>query len=158
MARLHRTNQELLNASEQLHYEYSMLLRLSQLLEIDAFGDGVIQNALLESFIRRFYNLAMFLYPRDPQPEDVIAGDFYPEQEDWKSFRPRMSNELKKARRRAESDISGLAYRKGPANDGAWRYGRMVDMLEYVFRRFLATCPPDNLSRIWDGIRDMYVD
>jgi len=75
MSRKVRTEAELKEVSEHLHYEVCMLTSLARGIASGIAGQGPILNALLESFVVHVRVLMDFLYNKSPKPDDVIAQD-----------------------------------------------------------------------------------
>jgi hypothetical protein len=73
-----RSTAELRAVSNHLFYEIAMLRGSVLGLTSGLIGQGIIGNALLESFTIHARALLDFLYPENPWPDDVIAEDFFP--------------------------------------------------------------------------------
>jgi hypothetical protein len=94
-----QSDQELLDYSlEHVAYEVEMLRGTEALLA--AIGaravdtTRVVRNALIESWMVHVQDLVEFLYPSSsPQPDDVIADDFFDRGGDWNRIRPRRGRE-----------------------------------------------------------------
>jgi len=99
MVRKKRSKEELRNASDHLHYEIWMFTSLASGLASGISGQGVINNALLESFTIHARNLLDFLYAGKPQKDDVIAKDFLEDPSEWHNARPPKSETLQKVHR-----------------------------------------------------------
>ena len=61
-----RTREELKRALKCLGYEVGMMLSLAHILAADNQGQGVIHNALVESFLIHARILIEFLYKNQP--------------------------------------------------------------------------------------------
>ena len=77
MIKIMRSDTELKEASDHLHYEITMLHGTMLLLATGALGQSVLLNALIESFTIHARALIHFLYPTNPHQTDVLAEDFF---------------------------------------------------------------------------------
>ena len=151
MAREHRTKEELVNASQHLHYEFWMFKSLANALAIGVFGQGVANNAILESFTIHARNLLYFLYSDTPWPDDVIADDFLKVPEAWKSHRPVMSETLGGVHERVAKEVAHLTYARQDVTPEMklWPFIEIMSEVNTIFSKFLDLVEPDLLSPGW---------
>lgn len=110
MARQQRSNEELQQASNHLHYEIWMLSSLAQAIGSGIAREGWLTNALLESFVIHVRGVMDFLYNDSPQTDDVVAQDFFPSASNWFQIRPQRSDLLIAAKKRAAKEVAHLTY------------------------------------------------
>ena len=154
MSRKPRTDDVLRETSKHLHYEYGMLTEVIKRLRLGTYGQDVILHyALLESFVIHLRNLIDFLYSERPQPDDVIAEDFFSSPDRWHKMRPRKSDTLNKAKKRANKEAAHLTYArlKVSLKEKPWKYA-LKDEIEAVFDIFLEGVPEHLLDPIWNNV------
>ena len=78
MPRQLRSDTDLREASNHLHYEVWMLTSSAQAMASGIANNGWLKYALLESFVVHVRGVMDFLYNDNPQPDDVVAQDFFP--------------------------------------------------------------------------------
>lgn len=89
-----RSAKELICASVSVDYEVGRmgnmldLLLESKVTIASTARDRAISNALLDSFLQAARNLCHFLYSQKPRPSDIIAEDFFDDEQDWCRSRP----------------------------------------------------------------------
>jgi hypothetical protein len=66
MKRDSRSVEELLESSNHLYYEFWMFMNLSNTLSTGIFGQGILNNAVLESFTVHTLIFLEFLYSKNP--------------------------------------------------------------------------------------------
>lgn len=73
------TPEELRIASNWLIYEYWMLKGLAQLLQRndEVTENGLLRNAMLDSFLIHARALVDFFYRKPEHPDDVVAGHYF---------------------------------------------------------------------------------
>ncbi len=89
-----RTQHELQQASAVVNDEVGMLgttlhvLLASNVTWLSSSYDQALSNALLNSFLITSRTLFHFLYSHNPRPGDVIAEDFFDDDDVWRTVRP----------------------------------------------------------------------
>ena len=69
--RIKKTEEQLREVSDHLHYEIWMFSTITQTLALGAFGPGPVNNACLESFAIHARVLLAFFYAQDPRECDA---------------------------------------------------------------------------------------
>jgi hypothetical protein len=110
MARPRRKEEELIAALEHLYYEIDMLQGTMERLETGSTEDRIFHNALVESFTIHARNLMHFLYPIGEKPSDILAADFFEDEEYWLKNRPGAPKEFDTARARVNKEIAHLTH------------------------------------------------
>lgn len=151
MARKVRTADELLEASNHLHYEIWMLSSLANGIASGIPGQGPIANALLESFVIHVRAIMDFLYADNPQADDVVAEDFFGDPEQWKTTRPALSQSLSQAKRRAGKEIAHLTYARLNVTPETkpWSFVQIANEISTVMSVFLQNVPKDKMGSQW---------
>ena len=72
-----RNDSELRESSTHLHYEYSMLVSVTEFLATSRAPPSWLVSAVLESFVIHYRALYDFFYLKAQQPDDVIAAHFF---------------------------------------------------------------------------------
>jgi hypothetical protein len=154
MSRKTRTESELKEASDHLHYEIWMLTSLAHGIGTGIAGQGPIANALLESFVVHVRALMDFLYNDDPRPDDVIAEDYFGNADQWRKLRPVISESLKHAKRRAGKEVAHLTYARLDVTPETkpWRFVDIANEIAAVLNIFLENVPKSKLGRQWERI------
>ena len=153
MDRLHRTDQELQNASDHLHYEIWMLTSLANGIGSGVAGQGPIANALLESFIIHVRTLMDFLYNDNPQPDDVIAEDYFSSPDEWRKVRPELTDLLKSSKRRAGKEVAHLTYARLDVTPETkpWAFIQIANELSAIINIFLQHVPKSKFGSQWEN-------
>ncbi len=151
MPRKVRTVDELLEASNHLHYEVWMLSSLANGIASGIPGQGPIANALLESFVIHVRAIMDFLYADNPQADDVIAEDFFGDPEQWKKTRPALSQSLSQAKRRAGKEVAHLTYARLDVTPETkpWSFVQIANEISTVMNVFLQNVPKDKMDSQW---------
>lgn len=151
MARTIRKLEELQESSNHLFYEVWMFTSLANGLASGIAGQGPIANALLESFVIHVRAIMDFLYADRPQPDDVIAEDFFASPEQWTRIRPALSESLSQAKRRAGKEIAHLTYARLDVTPETkpWRFSEIANEITTVMDIFLKNVPKENLGSKW---------
>lgn len=153
MDRKIRTEQELQEASDHLHYEIWMLTSLAHGIASGIAGQGPIANALLESFVIHVRGLMNFLYNQSPQPDDVVAQDYFsPTDEwEWRNIRPALSELLRQAKRRAGKEVAHLTYARLDVTPETkpWPIIQIANEISAVINVFLENVPKSKLGKQW---------
>jgi len=98
--------------------------------------DAARKNCYLESFVLHFRNLVDFLYePRNAKPDDILAIDFFPDPNAWKTIRPAKTAEILDAETRVNKLAVHLTYDRQvlPPN---WGTSKLYSDLEPALRSF----------------------
>ena len=122
-----RSEEELLEASKALAYEFQMLWNTAMLLSSDKFNrpDDVemltVNFALLESFLIHARNLLDFLFTRGGNPDYVSAKDYV---ENWWEKKPKKSLLLTQTHGAIHTDVSHLSFKRNAVLKQSldWRY------------------------------------
>ena len=152
MPRQRRQSDELVQASDHLHYEFWMFMSLANALGTGIFGQGVLNNAILESFTVHARLLLDFLYSDHPKADDVIAEDFLEDPSAWQDQRPQQSQTVAAVHRRVGKEVAHLTYARHEITPEAklWPFAAIAQEFEATFSRYLALVPLDLLSPRWD--------
>ncbi len=135
-------NQLLDYSCEHVAYEIWMLRGTEALLAAIQSGalvtSTIAKNAAIESWIVHLRDLVEFLYPGAPRPDDVVAANFFDRRADWQRIRPSQSDSLKKARKRANTELAHLTTgRKAPGDrEKEWAFHDLTAELLDVLRAF----------------------
>ena len=137
-----RTDEELKETAEgPIVYEVDMLRKCASVLSSPL--NQLTQNMALESFLVHVRNLREFLYDAGTNPDDVVAGDFFPGPGQWEDIRPPVPKVLEDNRDRLNKALAHISYSrlkyKGPAM--AWPSQQIASELIAVVRVFLRKLP-----------------
>lgn len=151
MPRKQRSNEELQEVSNHLHYELWMLSSLAQAMESGIADRGWLANALLESFVIHVRNVLDFLYNDHPQSDDVVAQDFFPSAKAWVKIRPRLSELLSTAKKRAGKEVVHLTYARLDVTPDTkpWPFVAIANEVASVMKVFSDSVPEDKLGSRW---------
>jgi hypothetical protein len=153
MNRKRRSDDELIGASDHLNYEYWMFKSLAHGLASGICGQGVINNALLESFTIHARILLDFLYPSGrPKNDDVISDDFFYDPATWTRVRPQKSKMVQSIHRRVGKEVAHLTYaRQGVTSESKpWQFIKIANEVGTVFDRFIEIVPRKLLGPRWN--------
>ncbi|MFN8400086.1 MAG: hypothetical protein U0X74_08725 [Anaerolineales bacterium] len=151
MNRKQRTKEELIKASEHLLYEVWMFTSLTRGMASGVFNEGVINNALLESFTIHARVLLDFLFAENPRQDDVIAEDYLPSLDEWVKIKAAKSEKLENIYTRVGKEVAHLTYVRQtivPQAKG-WNFIEIANEINSVFNSFLALVPKNLLSLTW---------
>lgn len=151
MTARNRSKEKLKKASNHLWYEMWMFQRLVAGMGSGIAGQGVINNALLESFAIHVRGLIHFFYSNKPQSDDVIAEHFYTKSEEWTDTRPSMSKVLQVAKRRADKEVAHLTYARIDITPEAklWDFVQIHGELQKAIAAFIGSVPRELLGDSW---------
>lgn len=151
MGRKLRSNKELQEASNHLHYELWMLSSLAQSMASGISSQGWLTNALLESFVVHVRGVMDFLYNDTPQKDDVVAQDYFSSTEEWINIRPELSGHLSTAKSRAGKEVAHLTYARLAVTQDTkpWPYGAIANEITSVIQIFLQKVPREKLGSEW---------
>jgi len=151
MVNINKNELDLKRSSEHLHYEFGMLNALAQVMAMNITGNGVLSNAMLESFAIHVRGLVFFLFPENPKPDDVLASHFVLNVTDWENARGSKSEILKKAQSRAGKEVAHLTYERLNVTPEAkqWAFIEITNEINRVIKIFLQHAKQDLLSESW---------
>lgn len=142
-------------SAEHVAYEIDMFFGLVEMLshpQLKIGGPSVavagrVNNALIESFGVHLRNLLDFLYFDEPQPTDVVAGD-YCRPGAWKAARPAMSTTLNAARSRSNKELAHLTTQRisGILPGKKWAFVPLADEIRPLLQLFCDTADPTTLA------------
>jgi len=154
MPREKRTDQDLQEVSDHLYYEIWMLTSLAHGIKSGIAGEGPIANALLEAFVTHVRVLIDFLYNESPQPDDVIAEDYFSSSEEWRKIRTGFSKLLKQTKHRAGKEVAHLTYARLDVTPETkpWRFVEIANEISAVINLFIEHVPKSKLGQRWKTI------
>ena len=144
-----RPDAELAKAAHHLQYEFWMLLSVANALGSGIASQGWLTNALLESFVIHFRALLDFFHPAEtPKADDVVASDYFDDQEEWSRLRPQLSEALRTAKRRAHKEIAHLTYARLDVTPKAkpWAFVDIANEIGSLMTTFRSNVPPSRLG------------
>ena len=153
MTKTIRSKKELQQASNALNYEISMFDMLTKGMISGIAGRGVINSALLESFIIHLRVLIDFFCSDSQRDDDIIANDFFNDPNDWKNLRPQKTKVLERAKICADKEVAHLTYtRLGITPDQKnWYFEEVYNDMRTIFELFLTNIPKELLVSRWHG-------
>lgn len=106
-----------------------MTLGMAETLRLDLLGNGFLHNAAVESFAIHSRNPIDFLHLEKPKPSDVIASDYFSDTRLWSDMRPALSDNLQKAKGKANKQIAHLTYDRLtiPEDEAMWQFVLIAD-------------------------------
>ena len=151
MNRKQRTEEELQKASEHLFYEIWMFTSLARGMASGVFNEGIINNALLESFTVHARVLLDFLFAENPRPDDVIAEDYFSSPDEWLKRKANKSENLQNIHVRVGKEVAHLTYfRQTVAPEAkAWNFIEIANEINSAFNDFLRLVPKNLLGVSW---------
>jgi hypothetical protein len=128
-----------------------MFQTLANALATGVFGQGVLNNALLESFTVHARILLDFLYADRLQKDDVIANDFFPDPVAWNTSRPPKSDTLQNIHRRVAKEVAHLTYARQEVTPETkpWPFLEIANEISTAFSEFLSLVPAELLGPRW---------
>jgi hypothetical protein len=136
-------------AGEHLIYELGMLRDVSiKLGNRHHADDGVVENALLESFTLHARVLLDFFYGNRRKADDALASDFFAD-DTWERQRPDRSTALEEVNQRVGKEVAHLTYARAdiPSDAKGWPIIPMYLELASVFSRFVRLVPEEIIGR-----------
>ena len=148
MTRQQRTPEVLRATSEHLFYEFWMFNSLAQAMASGLFGQGVLNNAALESFTLHARAMLDFLYAEKPQADDVIAEDYFDKPSQWLTVRPEKTETLKVIHKRVGKEVAHLTYARLEVTAEAkqWPFIKIASEINSVFDAFLNNVAENRLG------------
>jgi len=146
-----KDKKELADISSHLYYEFSMFVSLTQEM-LKGCPPGAINNAILQSFALHVRNLIDFLYNDNHQTDDVYAGDFFENPEDWLKLRKPISPILAQAKKRANKEIAHLTYSRARVkpDEKKWAFVDLSSKMVEAFDPFIANIDRTLLDLQWN--------
>ena len=125
-----------------------MLRSLAQAMGSGITEKGWLMNALLESFVVHVRVVLDFFYNDTPRNDDVVAQDFFAPSDAWASLRPKFSELLSNARKRAGKEMAHLTYARLEVTPETklWPFVAIANEVASVMRVFLENVPREKLS------------
>jgi len=156
MAQVSRSYEELREASNHLYYEIWMFQSLAQGMASGIAGAGPINNSLLESFAIHVRALIGFFYSENPRTDDIIAEDFFENQNDWQRVRPLKTQILDTAKKRADKEVAHLTYNRLDVTpeQKPWEFLKIFDDLQAPIKIFLDNVSKDLLCSNWEATKN----
>jgi hypothetical protein len=151
MSRRKRTEADLVQVSEHLHYEFSMLTSIAGGLSSGIAGQSPMLNAMLESFVIHMRSITEFLYNDNPRSDDVIADDFFEKPGKWRELRPRQSELLRISKERAGKEIAHLTYGRLDVTPDTkpWPFIEISNEITQIMNTFIDHVPEARLGPRW---------
>ena len=115
------------------------------------FGQGPLNNAVLESFTLHARALLDFLYADKPKVDDVIAEDYFDVPSDWLATRPNKTKLLGVIHKRVGKEVAHLTYARldVTAQEKQWQFAQIADDMNAVFDTFLTNVAKEKLGPSW---------
>jgi hypothetical protein len=114
--RTKRSDEELREASNWLKYEIWMFRGLAEMIALGQ-TDGLVKNAILDSFLIHTRALLSFFYAYNPHKNDAIAEDYFSSSEEWINMRPIKSDYLEGVHNRISKSVAHISYVR---NKSSW--------------------------------------
>ena len=156
MTRKQRSPELLQHTSEHLFYEFWMFNHLAQTMMSGVFGQGVLNNAILESFTLHARALLDFLYAEKPKVDDVIAEDYFDTPADWLTARPNKTELLGAIHKRVGKEVAHLTYARlaVTAQEKQWQFAQIASEMNAVFDTFLTNVTKKKLGPSWGKLEE----
>lgn len=151
MTRKKRTDKELEEASNHLHYEFFMLNSVARALASGIAAQGWLGNALLESFVIHFRALHGFFYPPNTAKKDDVIADDYFDDDAWQKLRPELSEGIIRAKKRADKEVAHLTYARLDVTPALkpWVFIEIANEMNKVMDAFLNNVTGNRLGARW---------
>ena len=143
-----KTKEELILASEHLHYEINMFNETICLLIKNGNKQTAISNILIESITMRIRILLHFLYPEDKRSGDILAEHFFEDPIDWLTLRGEMPVELQDVKFRVGKEIVHLTYERlnKSVEEKKWNFNKLFFAISKPINVFLEHVPKEKLD------------
>jgi hypothetical protein len=155
--RAQRTSEELVAASDHLHYEIWMFNALAGGMACGIFGQGPLSNAVLESFTIHTRVLLDFLYANTEKAktDDVMAEDYFTPPSTWTEARPAKSDLIGSVHRRVGKEVAHLTYARQDVTPETkpWRFSAIANEVNAAVRQFLSLVRTDLLGPRWNEFK-----
>lgn len=128
-----------------------MFRALSQGLLSGIAGQGALANAILESFIIHVRGLILFFYAKGPREDDVVSEDFFENPEQWTGIRPKQSELLLEAEKRANKEMAHLTYARLDVTPDRkhWPILEISKEIDNAIEVFIRNAAKDRLGKTW---------
>jgi hypothetical protein len=138
-----RTHDELLGACGHLAYEIRMFNETARILMSGAFGEGVIRNALLESFTVHTRQLLQFFHPSGAKQSDVLAEHYFDDPMVWRKIRGGIPSPVSAVNQRVGREIAHLTYGRLEVQPDAkaWNIRDIREAMMQLVEAFLRHAP-----------------
>jgi hypothetical protein len=125
-----------------------MLSETASALRNSDIKAGTIRNALIESFTIHARILLDFLYSTNPQPDDVIAEDFFDDSSAWLKQRTQKTPLLTTIHKRVGKEIAHLTYARLDVTpeEKKWHFVDIANEIGTVLETFLKLLPASRVS------------
>lgn len=136
-----KSKDDLIQASEQVLYEYKMMNWTAKELFKATPKEGYLHNAILESFAIHVRNLIEFLFSNELRyKDDILAMHFFEDNSEWSKIRPKQTLILKNALKQANKLVAHLTYSRirFSYDERMWRFVNIVDEINDVFENYFA--------------------
>lgn len=148
-----RTNEELKQISGHLLYEYHLFNACIKLIPSPIIQtNDALRSALIESFAIHTRNLLKFFYDEKLREDDVVASDFYPEQNEWGLIKEKYNNKdlLKQIFNRVNKEVAHITYKRLEVTQEEKSWGKIINLtknlLNQLFEEFLLSVSEDNIG------------
>jgi len=115
---------------------------LAHIIATDNQGQGVIHNALVESFLIHARILIEFLYKNKPYKDTVRASQYFTSDSPWKSIRPQKTDLLKETEEDAHKYLAHLTYTR-LQRKRKWPCIKIANDIQAVLKVFRENLPDD---------------
>jgi hypothetical protein len=128
---------------QHLGYEAAMFAKARDKI-LSGAAPGFESNVLIETCVLHLRNLIEFFYPKNVQPDDVIAAHYA---STWDTQKPAISPALTAARIRAHKELAHLTVTRKPdgAPDKPWDFGAICAEMKPVMEAFVGLADPSKL-------------
>jgi hypothetical protein len=138
-----RTPRNLAGSLKHVRYEIGMFHQTAAELIAGRFGEGVVRNALLESFTVHARILLQFFFPASPGDDEVLAAHFFGDTTEWRKLRGAVPASLEKVRSRVGKEIAHLTFDRVEIGPEAklWHIADMLLEMNGVVAKFFEHLP-----------------
>lgn len=173
VTRIVRIDATLRKASLAVDYDFNMMGNsLQAMLESNVTIEStphehLVANALLHSFLLAVRNLCKFLYSHAYQANDIIAEDFFDDNDTWRNLRPELPLEFEEGKlaKMISRRLLHLTYERAEGTKPTWGAFRIAWELGKAMEVLVERVPPDRLATeltedaaAFLGIMKRYVD
>ncbi len=130
-------------AGEHLRYEIEMLYGVSRLIK-EGRADGVIYNALLESFVLHTSVILDFFYKLPMNPQEAKATHYIRDLEDWRQALPPYDKYFIRFNKKRNREVMHLSYDRLKVEwvEKVWDFTRLNVQLRKIIDLFLTKADP----------------
>ncbi len=140
-------------AEEHLFYELQMFHSTAIRLGSNLVQQNVdLRNNILESLAVHIRVLFKFFFDKPSKDSDVVASDFYPDENSWHDIREKIGHEdeVSSTCRRVNKEVAHLTWDRldvKPEEKGWLAPGELAyNLISEAFSKFLVTVPEDTLG------------